>query len=255
MKKIFIKCLKSFSRIINHIIPEELGNNNLINPSGVYKLLIEENDKLTYEILGADFKKSIPFDDRTLTRKYAIDLALSNQQNISKREELFYLEFGVWKGNSANFFSKYVEKLYVFDSFQGLKEEWTGMLKKGAFNLNKKIPRLNKNVIPTVGWVEDTIDNFLKKYNPKINFVHFDMDLYSPTLYTLQKIKPYLIDGAIILFDEFYNYLDWENGEYKALTEVFNKSEYEYKGYTINSKEVFIKIKNSRSKNQEQIKT
>ena len=126
-----------------------------------------------------------------MTREYAINLALSNQQNISKKEELFYLEFGVWKGNSANFFSKYVKKLYVFDSFQVLKE-WTGMLKKGAFNLNKKIPKLNKNVIPTVGWVEDTIDNFLKKYNPKINFVHFDMDLYSPTFYTLQKIK--LID-------------------------------------------------------------
>ena len=123
------------------------------------------------------------------------------------------------------------------------------MLKKGAFNLNKKIPKLNKNVIPTVGWVEDTIDGFLKKYKPKINFVHFDMDLYSPTLYTLQKIKPYLIDGAVILFDEFYNYLDWQNGEYKTFTEVFDKSEYEYKGYTINSKEVFIKIKKSRSKN------
>ena len=69
------------------------------------------------------------------------------------------------------------------------------------------------------------------------------MDLYSPTFYTLQKIKPYLIDGAIILFDEFYNYLDWQNGEYKALIELFKKNEYEYKGYTINSTQVFIKIK------------
>ena len=93
MKEIFIKFLKNISRIINHIIPEELGNNNLINPSGVYKLLIEENDKLTYEILGADLKKSIPFDDRTLTRKYAINLALSNQQTISNMSKKVHFSF------------------------------------------------------------------------------------------------------------------------------------------------------------------
>ena len=70
------------------------------------------------------------------------------------------------------------------------------------------------------------------------------MDLYNPTVFTLQKIKPYLVNGAIILFDEFYNYLDWQEGEYKALIEVFDKNEYEYKGYMVNNQQVFIKIKN-----------
>ena len=154
-----------------------------------------------------------------------------------------YLEFGVWKGRSANFWSKYVKKLYVFDSFQGLREDWTGVTGKGTFNLNGKIPKLNKNVIPIKGWVEDTLCDFLEEYKPKINFVHLDMDLYNPTSFTLQKIKPYLVDGAIILFDEFYNYLDWQDGEYKALIEVFDKTEYEYKGYMVNNQQVFIKIK------------
>lgn len=243
MKKLLIVILKKLSRVINKITPDELAKNNLANPSGVYRLLTEANDKVTYDLIGEDLKKSIPFDDINNAWKYAIKLALSNEKNITKQNDLFYLEFGVWKGRSANFWSKYVNKLYVFDSFQGLREDWTGVTGKGTFNLNGKIPKLNKNVIPIKGWVEDTLCDFLEEYKPKINFVHLDMDLYNPTLFTLQKIKPYLVDGAIILFDEFYNYLDWQDGEYKALIEVFDKTEYEYKGYMVNNQQVFIKIK------------
>ena len=58
---------------------------------------------------------------------------------------------------------------------------------------NKKTLKLNSNVEPIVGWVEDTLDDFLIKYNPKINFVHMDMDTYSSTKFTLEKIKPYLV--------------------------------------------------------------
>ena len=73
---------------------------------------------------------------------------------------MFYLEFGVWKGRSANFWSKYVKKLYVFDSFEGLREDWTGVTGKGSFNLNGKIHKLNKNVTPIKGWDEDTLSDF-----------------------------------------------------------------------------------------------
>ena len=134
--------------------------------------------------------------------------------------------------------------MYVFDSFEGLKEDWVGTNKsKGHFNLNKKIPTLNSNVEPTVGWVEDTLEEFLKKHNPKINFVHLDMDTYSPTKFTLEKIKPYLVKDAIILFDELYNFLGWEEGEYKALNEVFSENEYRFKSFSLKGKNSCIQIK------------
>jgi hypothetical protein len=82
-----------------------------------------------------------------------------------------------------------------------------------------------------VGWVEDTLEEFLIKHNPKINFVHLDMDTYSPTKFTMEKLKPYLVKDAIILFDQLYNYIGWENGEYKALKEALNENEFEYKGF------------------------
>ena len=90
--------------------------------------------------------------------------------------------------------------------------------------------------------MEDTLDDFLKKHNPKINFVHLDMDTYNPSKFTLEKIKPYLVKGSIILFDELYNYIGWKNGEFKALNEVFNENEFEYKAFNVNTKQCVIQI-------------
>ena len=146
--------------------------------------------------------------------------------------------------SSSSFFSKFINKLYCFDSFEGLKEDWVGnKVPKGYFNLNKKIPKLNSNIEPIVGWVEDTLDDFLKKHNPKINFVHMDMDTYSPTKFTLEKLKPYLVKDAIILFDELYNYPGWKNGEHKALMEVFKEDEFRYKAFQINNVKSAVQIK------------
>jgi hypothetical protein len=107
----------------------------------------------------------------------------------------------------------------------------------------KKEPKLNSNVEPIIGWVEDTLDNFLKAHNPKINFVHLDINLYKSTKFILEKIKPYLIKNSIIIFDQLYNYIGWEYGEYKSLIEVFNENEYEFKAFQINSRKSVIQIK------------
>ena len=160
------------------------------------------------------------------------------------KNEYYYLEFGVFEGMTTNYFSKLVKKLYCFDSFEGLKEDWAGTSDpKSAFNLNKKVPKLNLNVEPIVGWVEDTLELFLKKHNPKVNFVHLDMDIYSATKFTLENLKPYLVKDAVILFDELYNYDGWESGEYKALKEVFNEDEFEYKSFNLLGCQSMIKLK------------
>ena len=147
-----------------------------------------------FENFKDHFKRSLLMVSGDKMRDYAIQTSLLNDKN----NEYYYLEFGVYKGGTANFFSKYVKKLYAFDSFEGLSEDWIGKgAPKGTFNLNKKIPKLNSNVEPIIGWVEDTLDDFLKKHNPKINFVHMDFDIYSPTKFTLKKLKPFLIKNSI----------------------------------------------------------
>jgi hypothetical protein len=236
--KIIIKfILKKISRVIFWIIPGELKTNHSS------RLISKLNDNLTNETFihfEEHFNKSVLINDGWQIKKYAIQSSLLNDKN----KEYYYLEFGVWKGESSNFFSKFVNKLYSFDSFEGLKEDWIGNSKpKGFFNLNKKIPKLNSNVEPIIGWVEDTLDDFLKKHNPKINFVHLDMDTYSPTKFTLEKLKPHLIKNAILIFDELYNYAGWKNGEFKALKEVFKEDEFEYKAFNLDSTQCVIKIR------------
>lgn len=204
-------------------------------------VLKENTARENYEHFKEIFKTTVLYKDVWEIRKYAIENAISND----KQQEGFYLEFGVWKGWSTNFFSKYAKKLYAFDSFEGLSEDWGGSkFGKGHFNLNKQIPKLNSNIEPIVGFVQDTLDDFLKKHNPKINFVHLDMDTYPSTKYALERLKPFFNKDAIIIFDELYNYHGWKNGgEYKALKEVFNDDEYIFKAFNLLGREVVIQLK------------
>ena len=185
----------------------------------------EEQIKKCYETFKPHFKKSIFLDYKNY-HKFIIERAKENDEFNKK----FYLEFGVYVGTTINFFSNYVNEIYGFDSFEGLREDWIGNKNhpKGQFNLSEKLPKLNKNVIPVVGWVQDTLCPFLDKHKPEINFVHLDMDTYESTKFVLTKIKPYLTKNCTIAFDELYNYPGWEMGEYRALKETFNDSEYKY---------------------------
>ena len=235
------KILSSISRFIFWLIPEELRSSLLQKTLSIDSLITKNSTFESYEYFKETFKKTVLFRDCTDLRKYAIEKAISN----NNQKELFSLELGVWKGYSTNYFSKYVQKLYAFDSFEGLGEDWRGNrdFPKGAFNLDKKIPELNSNIEPIVGFVQDTLDDFLIKYNPKINFVHFDMDTYSPTKYTLERIKPLLVKDAILVFDELYNYPGFQEGELKALKEVFKDDEYTFKAFNVLGTQVVIQIK------------
>ena len=237
MKKIIKFILIKISRLIYYIVPEEFkkSKNNLFEKVNDY------TRQETYEYFKDHFKKSVLFRNESAIREYAIQTSLLNDKN----KDHYYLEFGVWEGESANYFSKFVNKFYCFDSFEGLKEDWLGVLDRPArtFNLNKKIPNLNSNIEPVIGWVEDTLNDFLKKHNPKINFIHFDMDTYSPTKYCLERIKPYLVNNSILIFDEMYNYAGWQEGEFKALKEVFNDNEIEYRAFNLDSYQCVVQIK------------
>ena len=146
-----------------------------------------------------------------------------------------WLEFGVREGASAKFFSKYArslsvdQKLYGFDSFLGIRDSWSWINKPtGSFSTQGRIPNPIPGVEFIVGWVEDTLESFLKSKKEKISFVHFDLDTYAPTKYALQKIIEHLTPGAIIAFDEFYGYPGWKLNEKRALDECLSAHQYQF---------------------------
>lgn len=239
MYKLIKFILKKISRLIYELIPSEYKN---FNPKKKLYLKIEDHTvDETFEHFKNDFKKSVLFKDKSLSiREYAIKNALLNDKN----SKFFYLEFGTYKGVSTNLFSKHVKKFYTFDSFEGLSNDWSGRYDrpKGYFKLKEK-PKLNPNVECVKGLIENTLDNFLITHKPKINFIHFDLDTYEVTKFTLKRVKPYLLKNAILIFDDFYNYFGWSEGEYKAFKEIFDESEFKYRAFDLNDKVCVIQLK------------
>lgn len=239
MKKYLKKILTILSRAIYLIIPEEYKPAK--KKSLLQNKLDEELTEETFNHFKEEFKKSLLFDDIWKIRKYAIEEAKSIEK--TDNENYTYLEFGVHVGKTTRFFSNYVDKIFGFDGFKGLKDDWLGSdHSKRDFILNK-IPKFNSNVELIIGWVEDTLNIFLEKKKPKIIFVHMDLDTYKSTKFVLENIKPYIVKNSIIVFDNFFNYYGWKNGEFKSLEEVFNRNEYDYKAFCITSGIVIVQMK------------
>lgn len=153
-----------------------------------------------------------------------------------------YAEFGVFKGSTfitsyhlAQLEKQKDMKFYAFDSFEGLpKPEKTDTdfiwkegdyccslkdfkknLKKGGVNMNK--------VICIKGKFKESLK---KQHNyRKLSFIFIDCDYYSSAKEVLNYIKPYLQEGTLILFDDWYCFkASKEQGEQRAFNEFLKEN-------------------------------
>ena len=155
--------------------------------------------------------------------------------NLQHKPNTLWLEFGVASGNTINYISKFTtDKVYGFDSFEGLPENWREGFDKGAFSSGGILPYVNSNVELIKGWFNETLLQFITMQNKKVSFIHIDVDLYSSTKYIFDVLKNYIDNGCIIVFDELVNYpgFDGDTGELKAFYEFIteNKVDYEWIG-------------------------
>lgn len=157
-----------------------------------------------------------PFADKFEGLKYAI-------QKIG-RPGLF-LEFGVAGGASINFIAANTETtVYGFDSFQGLPEDWRPGVRTGAFRKPSDwLPEVRANVELNVGWFQDTLPKFLAQHDEDVAFLHVDCDLYSSTKTIFSLLADRLKPGSIIVFDEYFSYIGWENHEHAAFEEFIKE--------------------------------
>lgn len=133
-----------------------------------------------------------------------------------------YLEFGVFKGGTIRFIARRIGNrlIHGFDSFEGLPTPWTGFnLGTRAFDMKRRLPRVPGNVRLHQGWFEDTLPEWVKSNPGPIAFIHVDCDLYSSTRTILTQLGDRLVPGTVILFDEYFNYPNWEVHEFKAFQE------------------------------------
>jgi hypothetical protein len=144
-----------------------------------------------------------------------------------------WLEFGVCSGNTINLISlKTKNKVYGFDSFLGLPEDWGNHQPKGMYSRDGNIPTVNNNVELIIGLFQDTLDDFLKKHKEPVSYLHLDADLYSSTKFVLDKLEDRIVSGTVISFDEIYNYSEYKDHEIKAWVEFSNKTNILYEWIT-----------------------
>jgi hypothetical protein len=150
---------------------------------------------------------------------------ISFEDMLKDRIEGLVLEFGVATGSTINEIADHCDKVYGFDSFDGLPEDWRPEFKKGYFKCD--LPEISDNVELIVGMIQDTIDDFLIKHPEPVSFIHIDVDLYSSTACVLQKLKDRICSGTIIAFDELYVYPNYQEHEFKAFLEFINDTGFE----------------------------
>ena len=119
-----------------------------------------------------------------------------------------YLEFGVHRGASLRYWSDALKnphaRLYGFDSFEGLPEDFDvdGPYVKGTFDVKGVMPTIDDPRVEFVkGWFEDTVPAFQVPEHEVLVIV-LDADLYSSTDLALRQLRPFITIGTYIYFDD-----------------------------------------------------
>jgi hypothetical protein len=155
-----------------------------------------------------------------------------------------YCEFGVYSGHSINYIARHTsERVFGFDSFKGLPEKWGTGFPVGHFAIDRP-PKVLANVELVTGWFHETLPKFVLEHGQNVSFLHVDCDLYSSTKTIFGYLGRRIIPGTVIVFDEYFNYPDWEQGEFKAFREFIDEGfcSYEYLGYNRHDEQVAIMI-------------
>jgi hypothetical protein len=223
-----------------------LIKNNSNSPLGVFQLIYQKALQDSAQYALSNFSEALQFNSRTELWSYCLNRIPEFQTAENNERGGVIAEFGVWKGDSINFFARNCPqaKVFGFDSFQGLEEDWHGYrLQKGFFSTNGQPPKCERNVIIVKGWFEDTLPKFSRElHQEKIHLLHMDADTYKPTAYVLRTLAKNLGKGTIVIFDEYFGYPNFHQHEFKAWKEFVNSEglKYQYIGYT--EMQVAIKI-------------
>lgn len=145
---------------------------------------------------------------------------LTLDRNIGKGD---VAECGVWQGHSAHMVASilkkrgFTNKFFIFDSFQGLSEI-TPLDVNELFPLSEKqieeqrsLLACSEDVVRSnlsefdfmeyyAGWIPSRFDEVEDR---KFILVHLDVDLYQPFRDSLMFFYPRLVEGGVIVFDDY----------------------------------------------------
>jgi hypothetical protein len=244
IKKLFIKIMeKNASILLDQLSTSEafkrlehvIQYNDPRKPEYLFYKVCEVAQQKTIEYIYQKMQNAICIVDYDEFLSYCVSKS-------TPEGDIF--EFGVFSGYSINKFAHLSpnSKIYGFDSFEGLPEEWQGY-HYFDFNRDGIMPKVDSNVSLVKGWFCDSIPPFMEKYDGRgLKLLHIDCDLYSSTKDVLSGLESYITKGLIIVFDEYFNYPNYENHEFKAFNEFMVEKEMAYEYIAYCGERVAVKI-------------
>lgn len=158
-----------------------------------------------------------------------------------------YYEFGIFRGGAFSAAQAACRELgiqsthfYGFDSFQGLPpvegiDETDGLFYEGQFAASKEavMRNLSRNGVDwdrttlIEGFFSDSLTDEAKQQHPfrSVGVALIDCDLYSSTKEVLTWLESYLVDGSVLLFDDWESFGDdGDLGQKKAFAEFLDEN-------------------------------
>lgn len=227
--------LEDIQKLVTHT-NEKIYRNDWEPNQNIHKQIYEIAKVQTAEYVLRNMSKVKAFNVSLDILTYAISESKIKGQ---------YLEFGVYSGRTINHIAKLLpnKSIYGFDCFEGLPETWRSGYEKGCFKI-EKLPDVEENVSLVKGLFAETLPPFLQQHPEVCSLIHIDCDLYSSTSCVLEGLREQIVEGTILVFDEYFNYPGWQDGEFRAFQEFITKYhlKYEYIGYVEISEQVAVKI-------------
>ena len=224
------------------------GRKNFAADDDVERMLEEHFEK--FEISKREIWRNFAIYTRRVFLKRFLALYELYQQVVNLPGDV--VELGVYRGASLMAFANFMEirnmgdrqkKVVGFDNFMGFgelteedgaekpevgkrrggfkSEDFEAPLRDAIaiFDADRFIP-YKARVHLVKGDIEQTVPAYVAE-NPgmRISLLHFDADLYRPTLVALEHLWPLVVPGGIVAFDE-YGIPPWE-GESRAVDEFF----------------------------------
>lgn len=178
-----------------------------------------------------EFKTLSPHNFFSMERKFVLKEFAKSVSRLQGSAA----EAGCYVGVSAWFIAKELDgcNFHLFDSFEGLSEPGikdqspagVAQWEKGHFSGSEKAIKDNLSEFKGIqfhkGWIPERFPDVASE---QFKLVHVDLDLYQPTLDSIEFFYPRLITGGVMVFDDY----GFENclGAYRAVNEFFeDKSE------------------------------
>lgn len=189
------------------------------------------------DYVEAQMRDAMMFADRWELLDYCVSLAAPKG---------LFIEGGVGKGDSIRKLASIVPgDIHGFDTFTGLPEDWSGTeARRGKFSTGGSLPKVPANVHLHKGLFDETLPRLLAQTEDNISFLHVDCDTYNATRSIFSQLKKRILPGTVIVFDEYFNYPNWRQHEFRAFQEYVREENisYGYLGYAIREGQVAVRI-------------